>query len=92
MSKIRLHREHQLDKKESRALAENLLNKLVDKYGGRYGEEGDGFRYKHPAGVNAIVEPNEGEFIVNIKLGIMTRALGPKLQGDMDKILDEYLA
>jgi len=92
MSKIKLYREHELDQQESRALAENLLNKLIDKYGGRYAEEDDNFRYKHPAGVNAIVEPNEGEFIVNIKLGIMTRALGSRLQGDMDRILDEYLA
>jgi len=92
MSKINFHREHQLDKHESRALAEELLNKLVDKYGGRYGEDGNSFRYNHPAGVNAIVEPNQGEFIINIKLGFMTRALGSRLQGDMDRIRDEYLA
>ena len=91
MSRITLHREHQLDKQESRALAEKLLTKLVDKYGGRYDEDDDSFRYKHPAGVNAIVEPKEGEFIVNIKLGIMTRALGPKIEADMDRILDGYL-
>jgi len=55
MSKIKLYREHKLDKQESQALAEKLLNKLVDKYGGRYSEEGEFLRYKHPAGVNAIV-------------------------------------
>lgn len=91
MSTIKLHREHELDQDESRELAEKLLNKLVDKYGGKYKEEGDNFHYKHTAGVKALVEPLEGEFLVDIKLGIMTRALGPKLEGDINKILDKYL-
>jgi len=91
MSTIKLQREHDLDQQESRELAEKLLNKLVDKYGGSYKEEGDNFRYKHTAGVKALVEPLEGEFVVDIKLGMMTRALGPKLEGDINKILDRYL-
>jgi len=91
MSSIKLHREHELDQQESRELAEKLLNKLVDKYGGKYQEDGDNFRYKHTAGVKALVEPLEGEFLVDIKLGLMTLALGPKLEGDINKILDKYL-
>jgi len=92
MSKITLQREHQLNQKESREMAENLLNKLVSKYGGKLTEDGNDFRYKHTAGVNATIEPKESEFVITVKLGIMARALGPKLEGDMNRILDEYLA
>jgi len=92
MSKLSLRREHDLDQQDSKELAEKLLTKLVDKFGGKFSEDGNNFRYKHTAGVNAVVEPNEGEFVIDVKLGIMTRSLGPKLEGQMNKILDEYLA
>ena len=92
MNKVSVRREHDLDQQGSKELAEKLLNKLVDKFGGKFTEDGDNYRYKHTAGVNAVVEPNEGEFVIDVKLGIMTRSLGPKLEEQMNKILDEYLA
>lgn len=92
MSKLSVRREHDLDQQGSKELAEKLLTKLVDKFGGKFSEDGDNYRYKHTAGVNAVVEPNEGEFVIDVKLGMMTRSLGPKLEGQMNKILDEYLA
>jgi len=91
MSKLSVRREHDLDQESSRELAENLLNKLVDKFGGQFSEDGQNYRYKHTMGVNAIVEPNDGEFVIDVKLGLMTRSLAPQLEGQMNKILDEYL-
>lgn len=92
MSQLNLRREHDLNQQQSKELAEKLLGKLVSKFGGKISEEGNNFLYKHTMGVNAIVEPKEGEFIVGVKLGLMTRSLAPKLEGEMNKILDEYLA
>ena len=92
MSTIKLQRPHTLSPQESKALAEKLLNKLVSKYGGDLTQNDQEFRYKHSLGVNALVEANESEFLINIKLGLMARALGPKVEGDMNTLLDKYLA
>ena len=68
-----------------------MLNKLVNKFGGKYKAEGDNFRYKHTAGVNAVVEPKAGELMVNVKLGLMTRALAPQLEKEMNRVLDDHI-
>ena len=91
MSKLSLRREHDLSQLESKELAEKLLAKLVNKFGGKISEKGECFVYKHTMGVDAVVEPKEGEFLVDVKLGLMTRSLAPKLETEMNKILDEYL-
>jgi len=92
MSKLNLRREHNLSQSESKELAEKLLAKLVDKFGGTISEQGNNFAYKHTMGVDAIVEPNEGEFVVDVKLGFMARSFAPKLEGKMNEILDQYLS
>jgi len=92
MSKIHICREHDLDENECQIMAEELLQKLVGKFGGSYKLSGSNFNYKHSAGVKAEVEPKDGELVVNVKLGMMTRALAPQLEKEMNKVLDEYLA
>jgi len=92
MSKLNLRREHDLSQSESKELAEKLLGKLVDKFGGKISEDGNNFVYKHTMGVDAVVEPNAGEFIVDVKLGFMAKSFAPKLEGKMNEILDEYLS
>lgn len=91
MSNVRICRAHDLDEQECKALAEELLEKLVSKFGGSYSERGSNYQYRHTAGVSANVEPNAGELVVEVKLGIMTRALAPQLESEMNKVLDEYL-
>ena len=92
MSKLNLRREHDLSQSESKELAEKLLGKLVDKFGGKISEDGNNFVYKHTMGVDAVIEPNDGEFVVDVKLGFMARSFAPKLEGKMNEILDEYLS
>jgi len=92
MSKLNLRREHDLNEVQSKELAEKLLAKLVNKFGGKVSEDGKNFIYKHTMGVDAVVEPNQGEFVVDVKLGFMARPLAPKLEGKMNEILDEYLS
>ncbi len=91
MSKLQICREHDLDQDQCQEMAEELLQKLVGKFGGSYRANGHNFNYKHTAGVNAEVEPKDGELVVNVKLGMMTRALAPQLEREMNKVLDEYL-
>lgn len=90
MSTVSVRRAHSLGQEGSKDVAQKLLTKLVDKFGGKYNSDGDCFRYKHSAGVNAVVEAGESEVLVNIKLGMLARSLAPKLESEMEKILDEY--
>ena len=92
MSKLNFVRQHDLSQSECKALAEKLLGKLVDRYGGSISQKKDQYIYKHNLGVNAVVVPNEGEFIVDVKLGLMARSFAPKLEGEMNRILDENLS
>jgi len=57
VSKIQVCRPHSLGEQDCQNLAEELLNKLVDKFGGSYQPVGNNYAYKHTAGVNATVEP-----------------------------------
>lgn len=91
MSDLQVCREVNADAQECQDLAVELLDKLVGKFGGKYKPEGANFRYKHSAGVNAIVMPKAGELSVDVKLGLMTRALAPQLEKEMNRVLDDYL-
>jgi len=91
MNNLQICREHDLDQDQCQTMAEDLLQKLVAKFGGSYKANGQNFLYKHTAGVKADIEPKEGELVVNVKLGMMTRALAPQLEKEMNKVLDEYL-
>lgn len=91
MSKIHISRKHELSRSECQALAEQLLEKLAGKFGGSIKPDGDNYKYKHTAGVNALVEPKDGELVVNVKLGLLTRSMAPQLEREMNKVLDEHL-
>jgi putative polyhydroxyalkanoate system protein len=92
MSNVRVCRKHDLDETDCQELAEQLLQKLVSKFGGSYSQRGQNYRYRHTAGVNATVEPKAGELVVEVKLGMMARAFAPQLESEMNKVLDDYLA
>jgi len=91
MSKIHICREHDLDEQGCRAVAEEMLDKLIVKFGGSYSADGDNYRYRHATGVDALVEPREGELTVNVKLGLMTRSFAPQLEKEMNLQLDKHL-
>ena len=91
MSNLRVCRELDIDEQECQDLAVELLDKLVSKFGGKYKQDGLNYRYKHGAGVNALVEPKAGELSVDVKLGMMTRALAPQFEKEMNRVLDEHL-
>ncbi len=92
MSDLRVCRELDVDEQECQDLAVELLEKLVSKFGGKYKQDGSNYRYKHTAGVNALVEPKAGELSVDVKLGMMTRALAPQLEKEMNRVLDDHLS
>lgn len=92
MSDLRVCRELDVDEQECHELAIELLDKLVGKFGGKYKQDGANYRYKHTAGVKALVEPKAGELVVDVKLGMMTRSLAPQLEKEMNRVLDDHLS
>ncbi len=91
MSNLQVCRKLDIDEQECQDLAVELLDKLVSKFGGKYKQDGLNYRYKHTAGVNALVEPKAGELNVEVRLGMMTRALAPQLEQEMNRVLDDHL-
>ena len=91
MSNLNINRQHNLDADECRVLAEDLLNQLVDKFGGSIAEEGECLSYKHSTGMKAFVEPKEGELDINIKLNIMTRSFAPEIEKRINQVLDQHI-
>lgn len=89
MSNVHICRAHDLDEQECKVIAEELLQKLIDKFGGRYASEGENYVYKN-TGVTALVEPKQGELVVDVKLGMMTRAFAPQLEKEMNRQLDKH--
>lgn len=91
MNNLRIHREHDLSASECSAVAEELLNQLVGYFGGSYSQNSDRYLYKHTTGIKATVQPAEGELLVDVKLGLMTRALAPQIEQQVNRVLDEHL-
>ncbi len=90
MSKIQVCRSHELGEQECQDVAEKLLSKLVDSYGGSFKAQGSNYAYKHTMGVNATIEPKDGELVVNMKLGLMARPLASKLEAEVNRVLDKH--
>ena len=65
MSNVYISRKHHLDHEECVAVARELLDKLVGKYGGRVKPDGENFCYRHATGMTAVVEP--GANVLDIK-------------------------
>ena len=84
-------RQHEMGHDECREVAQKLLDKLVNRMGGSVSCIGDDYQYTHSTGIKAIVEPRAKELSVNVKLGLLTSSLAPKLDTEIDRVLDDYL-
>lgn len=88
---LQICREHDLNHEECVNLAEELLDKLVGHFGGSVSCVGDDYQYTHPTGIKAMVVPGEQDLMVNVKLGLLTRSLAPRLEEEINRVLDEYI-
>lgn len=91
MSKIHICKQHDLDEEGCRSVAENLLDQLVDHFGGYVEHEGDHYRYMHGTGIKARVIPAEGEITISVTMGLLTGALAPRLEKEINRVLDEQI-
>ena len=91
MNNLHIRREHDLDEDESRALAEDLLGQLANKFGGSVEEYGDSYEYKHSSGMKASVQAKDGELDIFVKLNLLTRAFAPEIEKQVNAVLDKYV-
>ncbi|MBX2849746.1 MAG: polyhydroxyalkanoic acid system family protein [Acidiferrobacterales bacterium] len=89
--KIEICRKHKMGQDECRVVAEQMLDKLVDHFGGSVSSVGEDYQFNHPTGIKAMVEAGDKELYVNVKLGILTSGLAPKVEAEINKILDEHI-
>ena len=92
MKKLAISRKHNLTQLECKLVAQGLLDKLVGSYGGIVKDAGDDLEYEHPAGVKALVESRHDCLNVNIEFGLFSSALAPKLETEVNRVLDKYIS
>jgi len=89
--KIHISRQHNMEYDECCQFAEKLLDKMVDKFGGNLSCVDDTYQYKHSTGIKASVEPASKEINVNVTLGLLTSAMAPMVEDEINKVLDKYI-
>ena len=91
MKTLSIKREHNLDEDECRALAEDLLQQLVNAYGGSFRDQGQCLSYRHTTGMKAMVEPRAGELGIFVQLNLMTRSFAPEIERQINAVLDKHI-
>ena len=91
MKTLSIKREHNLDEDECRALAEDLLQQLVNAYGGSFRDQGQCLSYRHTTGMRAMVEPRAGELGIFVQLNLMTRSFAPEIERQINAVLDKHI-
>lgn len=90
MAKIRVERSHSLQPEQLRELGDKLAGKLTDKLGGQCEWQGDELSYKQ-SGASARVVFDPATVVVTVELGLMMSAFSGTVQGEVERVLDEYL-
>ncbi|MBT8115899.1 MAG: polyhydroxyalkanoic acid system family protein [Arenicella sp.] len=91
MRRINICKQHDLDEDDCRTVAEDLLDQLVDHFGGYVEPDGDHYCYIHGTGIKAKVLPGEGELTINVTMSLLTGALAPRLEQEIHRVLEEQI-
>ena len=92
MAHVHINKQHDFDEEECKEVAEELLDMLVDRFGGRVRPDGNRYHYKHTTGISAMVETSHSDVTIKVKLGMMTRSLAPQLEREINRVLDEHMS
>ena len=91
MKELKISRSHSLDHQQCRSATEGLLQRLEAKFGGSSKLSGDHYTYQHPTGIRAVVKPADNLIKVQVKFGMMTAYLAPKIESAINEALDEHI-
>lgn len=90
MSRINIHRSHQLGLEAARARAEQLAERLAREYDVSYRWNGDALEFKR-SGADGRIEVSDDSVAVELRLGLLLSALGGKIKGEIERTLDKSL-
>ena len=90
MAKISVSRRHNKPKTEVDELVEKLRSDLGQKYGLKSERNGDKVNFKG-SGVDGVLEIEDNNVAINIKLGMMASMLSGKIESSLKSKLAQYL-
>ena len=86
-----INRAHELGLGECQDIAKELLDKMVERYGGTLCCRGEDYEYSHATGVDVVIQPRAGMINIDVQLGILARAFAPTIEQELNKVLDKYI-
>lgn len=90
MSNISIRRKHTLDDEAIRAQIEQLADEFSGQIGLRYHWQGNQLNLER-AGANGYIRMLPGELEIELKLGMLLRPLGGKIESTINEYLDRHL-
>ena len=90
MSRIEVHREHNLDHEHARRAAEEIAAHLNERFTLDYRWEGDSLHFKR-SGIDGRLDVFPSEVAVKVKLGLMMLPLKPVFEREIHRYMDEAL-
>lgn len=89
MSVIHKRRSHTLSHNAARTSAEEIARQLSDKYGIRYEWVGSSIHFKG-AGAKGVLTVQPAQMEIQIELSLMLRPVKGKIEGAVERYLDQY--
>ena len=90
MSRINIHRSHQLGLVAAKARAEQLAERLAREYDVSYRWSGDALEFKR-SGADGRIDVSEESVEVELRLGLLLSALGGRIKSEIERTLDKSL-
>lgn len=91
MSTVRIERRHDLGEQRIRAIAERLAADLEAEYGGTYHWQGSVLHFDRP-GIAGTLRVGGNRLELRLRLGLMLRPLGGRIESIAARRMDELLA
>jgi len=91
MARLIISREHDLEFNELCERAEQLADKLREKFGGSWRWEEDTLHYNYSGGVDAQVNPYEDEIEILVDMSMMMGMFKKQIEQEINRYLDDHL-
>ncbi len=68
-----------------------LMEELIDRYGGDMEAHGYQISYSHPSGSRGVLESGEEDLNLDLQLGLMMLPMASKIRSELNRLCDERL-
>jgi len=91
MTDVKITRAHELGCEQAKKVVQQLVDKLISRFGGKSSSQGNCVSYSHAGGVNGRIKCGEDEIVVNVSLTFMMSTLRGVIEAEINESLDKYL-